>query len=88
MAAVAAIAAAVILTGRHTVRELQHPAIASAAEVAANVKTALGSVETISATAIRRDPRPGRVNDDGMQILATADGRKLPRSFGPPAPGR
>ena len=79
IAAVTAVAAAVILTGRHTVRELQHPAIASAAEVAANVKTALGSVETISATAIRRDPRPGHVNDDGMQILATADGLKLTR---------
>jgi outer membrane lipoprotein-sorting protein len=77
--AVTAVAAAVILTGGHTVRELQHPAIASAAEVAANVKTALGSVETIRATAIRRDPRPGHVNDDGMQILATADGRKLTR---------
>jgi hypothetical protein len=79
IAAVAAVAVAVVLTGRHTVRELQHPAIASAAEVAAHVKTALGSVKTISATAIRRDPRPGHVNNKGIQILATADGRTLHR---------
>jgi len=71
MAAVAAIAVAVVLAGRHTVHELQHPAIASAAEVAANVKTALGGVETIRATAVRSGER--------MEILATADGRTLLR---------
>jgi len=70
-AAVAAIAVAMILGGRHTVRELQHPPVASAAEVAANVKKALGSVTTISATSIRSRER--------MCILATADGRMLLR---------
>jgi outer membrane lipoprotein-sorting protein len=79
VAAVAAIAVGVVLTGRHTVRNLQHPAVASAAEVVTNVRSALGSVETISATAIRRDPRPGHVNTDGMPILATAGGRTLHR---------
>jgi outer membrane lipoprotein-sorting protein len=75
VAALVAIAVAVVLTGGHTVSELRHPEPASAAEVAANVKSALGSIETISATAIRADPRRGRVNNTGRQILATADGR-------------
>jgi outer membrane lipoprotein-sorting protein len=77
VAAVAAIAAAVVLTGRHTVRELRHPAIASAAEVAANVKTALGSIRTISATVVRPhyDPDGKEVGGERRQIIATADGR-------------
>lgn len=49
----AAGAAAALIVGvavsRHAVREYRHPAIASAAEVAANVRTALSSIRTLRA---------------------------------------
>jgi hypothetical protein len=51
-AVLAAILAVAILAGRHTVRELQQPPVASAATVITNVRKALAEFKTISATVV------------------------------------
>jgi hypothetical protein len=54
-AAVALAGAAVALSTRHVVQEYQHPQLASAATVMANVRHSLGSFHTLSATVVTLD---------------------------------
>jgi hypothetical protein len=56
-AAVVIVAAVLAVSTRHVVREYQHPQVASAATVIANVRHTLGSFDTLSATVLTLDAR-------------------------------
>jgi hypothetical protein len=83
--AVAAVAAVLAVSTRHVVHEYQHPQVASAATVIANVRRSLSSFRTLSATVITLDASV--VGPDRFRAgWTSADWFERARVEGQPAP--